>query len=139
VVTVARFVTFADVDSNVADAAQASVSARHEAVLTDGRRIVIFDGRGYSWSVHSGVGDVVHDPWTWTSVEEIEGTARVVVGPDEPIPGRSRDAVEADHCAYIAALLQRQSVDVTLHELKHLPHDVVLSELLLARVHPDGT
>jgi hypothetical protein len=138
-VAVARFVTFADVGGDVADVAQASVSTRHEAALTDSRRVVIFDDRGWSWSVHGGKGDIVQDPWTSTSPEDIEDTARVVVGPDEPFDGRSHDDMEADHWAYIAGLLQQHDVGVTAHKLKRLPHDVVLSERLLARVHPDWT
>jgi hypothetical protein len=136
-VAVARFVTFADVGGDVTDIAQASVLTRHEAVLTDGRRVVIVDDRGWSWSVHGGQGDVVHDPWSSTSLEDIEDTARVVVGPDEPCDGRSHDDMEADHRAYIAGLLQQQGVGVTAHDLKSLPHDVVLSERLLARVSRD--
>ena len=64
---VARFITFTDVAGDVGDVAQASVLARHEAQLTDGRRVVIFSDRGWCWSVHSTEGDVDHDPCSSTS------------------------------------------------------------------------
>jgi hypothetical protein len=103
-VAAARFVTFTDVDRDAARAGQASVVVRHDAVLTDGRRLTIFDGRGWSWSVRRGEGDAVNDPWTWTSTKDIEDTARVVVGPDEPLDGRSQHDMEVDHRAHIARL-----------------------------------
>jgi hypothetical protein len=66
---VARLITYVDLGRNAADAAHASVSARHEAVLTNGRRVVIFDDLGWSWSVHhggGGEGEIRLDPWTST-------------------------------------------------------------------------
>jgi len=39
-------VTFVDVGGDVADARQMSVSARHEAVLVNGRRLLLLDDRG---------------------------------------------------------------------------------------------
>ena len=113
---VARLITFVDLGRNPAGAAHASVSARHEAVLTNGRRVVIFDDRGWSWTVHHGGGgeaDRTLDPWTSISLEEIECTARVVVGPDEPVRGRSQEDAATAHWAYVAGLLQDQGVGVT--------------------------
>ena len=132
---VARFITFTDVAGDVGDVAQASVLARHEAQLTDGRRVVIFSDRGWSWSVHSTESDVYHDPWSSTSRQDIEDTARVVVGPDEPFDDHSQDDMEAEHWAHVARVPQQHGVSVTAHELTKMPHDVVLSERLLARVH----
>ena len=45
--TVARLVTLLDLDGG-AGARSMSVSARHEAVLADGRRIVLLDDRGWT-------------------------------------------------------------------------------------------
>jgi hypothetical protein len=67
-------------------------------------------------------------------VEDIEETARVVVGPDEPADGYSQEEMEAGHWAYMADVLRQQGVVVRSVELKRLPHDVVLSERLLARI-----
>ena len=141
---VTRLVTLVDVRDEVAGARQMSVSARHEAVLADGRRMLLLDDRGWSESAHraSWVAEVPDgdswrdqpDIWAVTSVEDIEETARVVVGPDEPPDGCSHEEMEADHWAYLADVLRQQGVVVNALELKLLPHDVVLSERLLARV-----
>jgi len=142
-VAVARLVTFADVDGEVADALHMSVSVRHEALLVDGRRLRLLDDRGWSSSLNRFCQDDVPDDGSWpddapdiwamTSVEDIEETARVVVGPDEPFDGRSQEDMAADHWASLAQVLRRQGVVVGAPELKRLPHDVVLSERLLAR------
>jgi hypothetical protein len=137
---VMRLVTLVDVNDDVADARQMSVSARHEAVLADGRRVLLLDDRGWTSSAlrASWVGaDVEREPldsWALSSVEEIEETARVVVGPDEAPDGYSQEEMEASHWAYLAGVLGQQGVVVDAVELKRLPHDVVLSERLLARV-----
>ena len=62
-----------------------SVSARHEAVLADGRRIVLLDDRGWSGGVRVAEGGTVtalRGVWAYETVEEIQRTARFVVGPD---------------------------------------------------------
>jgi hypothetical protein len=143
VAAVTRLVTLVDVRDEVSDARQMSVSARHEAELADGRRILLLDDRGWTSSaLRAWVGDIPDsesrpdqpDIWAVTSVEDIEETARVVVGPDEPVEGRSQEDAEADHWAYLAGVLREQGVAVDALELKRLPHDVVLSERLLARI-----
>ncbi len=126
-VHVTRLVTFVEVDDTVAEPRQMSVSARHEAVLINGDCVLLLADRG--WSA-SGLPDI----WAVTSVEEIADTARMVVGPDEPFGGRSQKDMEADHWASLAAVLQRKGVDADVLELGRLPHDVVLSEQLLARI-----
>ena len=53
---VTRLVTFVDIDDADdagPDARSMSVTARHEAVLADGRRVVLLDDRG--WSGTQGV------------------------------------------------------------------------------------
>ncbi|WP_199429885.1 hypothetical protein [Qaidamihabitans albus] len=125
---VVRLVTFADLD-DAAGARQVSVSLRQEAELVDGRRLLLLDDRG--WAVSGGGAS---GPWPTMSAEEIEETSRVVVGPDEPFGGHSRADMEADHWAALAADLRGQGVVVDWRELERLPHDVVLSERLLARV-----
>ncbi len=120
--------TFVDLSADVTDGRQLSVSARHEAVLRDGRRVLLLDDRG--WSA-SGPPEI----WARTSIEDVVGTARTVVEPDEPFEGRSREDTAAGHWAHLAAVLRRQGVVVDALELMRLPHDVVLSERLLARLH----
>jgi hypothetical protein len=74
-----------------------------------------------------------------TSVEEIEQTARVVVGPDEPFEGSSQEDAEQGHWAYLSDVLRQHGVVVDALDLRRLPHDVVLSERLLARVSRSAT
>lgn len=111
-------------------ARQISVSALHEAVLEDGRHVLLLDDRGWS---ESGPPNV----WAMTSVEGIVATTRMVVGPDEPLGGRSHEDMEADHWARLTGVLRQQGPVAYTPDLKGLPHDVVLSERLLALVGDD--
>jgi hypothetical protein len=106
------------------DPRQVSVSATLSAVLDDGHRILLLDDRGWGSTQHLDA----------TTVEEIEDTARTVVGPDEPIEGQTYAEVAAAHWAHLATLLSRQGLIADAGELRSLPHDVVLSERLRARV-----
>jgi hypothetical protein len=130
---VIRLVTYADLDDGAMDAREISareisVSARLEAVLADGRRPVLLGGRGWSSSLHGGDGDVRG----WISAEDIEETTRMVVGPDEPNDGGTRERMAAGHWDHLAGVLGQHGVDVDGRELERLPHDVVLSERLRA-------
>lgn len=125
-----RLVTFVDVVDDVPDTRRISVSARHEAVLANGRRVLLLDDRGWS---ESGPPNI----WAMTSIEDIVGTTRVVVGPDEPFGGRSYEDMEADHWAQLTGTLRQHGIVAEALELKRLPHDVVLSERLLARIDHD--
>jgi hypothetical protein len=122
--TVERLITTADVDDRSRDHPHVSVRARHEAVLADGRLLLLLDDRGWA----------SNQPWAALSAEEVEETARMVVGPDEPGPGRSREEEEAGHWSHLASLLHGHRVAVDAAELRNLPHDVVLGERLLARM-----
>jgi len=106
-----------------------SVSARHEAVLSDGSRVLLLDDRGWSSSSESGL-----DVWDSTTVEELESTARAVVGPDESFGERSQAEMEAAHWSCMADLLREQGVDVDATSLRRLAHDVVVAPRLLARL-----
>ena len=132
--TVTRLVTLTDVQP-AADGATASVSARLEAELADGRRMVLLDDRGWSTSLR-GAGADDPDPWAYTSAEEIAETARVVVGPDEPYGDRTRADMEEGHWHTLAETLRGQGVAVSASELAQLPHDVVVSDALAARLRP---
>jgi hypothetical protein len=56
------FVDIADDDDAAHDARRMSVSARHEVVLADGRRVVLLDDRG--WSEQFAVA-WYHEPSPW--------------------------------------------------------------------------
>lgn len=111
----------------VDDAREMSLSALHQAVLRDGRRLTLLDDRG--WGVH-GPPDI----WQRASVEEIEADARAVVGPDEPYGSHSQADMESGHWSYLANILRDQGVQIDPDELSRLPHDVELSERLRTRI-----
>ena len=102
---VARLLTFVDIadeDDDGRDTHRISVSARHEAVLEDGHRVVLLNDRGWSEELRVAWQDEpspergrVELPGLWMheTVQEMERTARTVVGPDEPFEGRSRACV----------------------------------------------
>jgi hypothetical protein len=147
---VTRLVTFVDLTQGVGDTRQTSFSARHEAVLLDGRRVLLLDDRGWTWSslIVFRAGDASErdstreqqpDTWATTSVEDIEQTARMVVGPDEPSDGFSQEDAEQGHWAYLSDVLRQHGVVADALELKQAPHDVVLSKRLLARVGRSAT
>jgi hypothetical protein len=124
VAAVERLLTRVDVDDGVPDDRQVSVQARHEAVLTDGRRFLLLDDRGWGST----------QPWTTISAEDVEETTRVVVGPDEPSEGHTREEMAADHWSHLARILRGHGVAVDAQELRQVRHDVVFSERLLARI-----
>jgi hypothetical protein len=145
---VARLVTIVDIHGPVDDARRMSLSARHEAVLADGRHVLLLNDRGWASSLgvasgNPGVsGDRTErlDIWAWTSIADVEETARVVVGPDEPFDGHSHEDMARDHWAALAGIMRGGGVAVDARELRRLPHEVVLTDRLLARLgrDPDG-
>ena len=102
--------------------------------LSDGRRMLLLDDRGWSETLGGAGANEVADIWALTSEQDIAETARVVVGPDEPFDGRSQDDMDTDHWNALAKDLRALGVVVDAGDLKQLPHDVVLSEPLLARL-----
>jgi len=60
--------------------------------------------------------------------------ARTVVGPDEPPDGMSPADMAAGHWTEMARRLRRARVATDPGELRQVPHDVVMSELLRRRV-----
>jgi hypothetical protein len=111
-------VTFADLDDR--DRGH-SISARLVAELEDGSHVVLLDDRGWT----SGRGGVAsHSP------EEVEMTARIVVGPDEPWGDQTRAQVESDHWATLERKPRDARVDTDGTDLRALPHDVEISDRL---------
>jgi hypothetical protein len=126
--TVKRLITCADIDDRAPDEGTVLVAARLEVELTDGRRVLLLDDRGWG-SIGS---------WAETSAENIRETTRMVVGPDDPPKGRSKEEMETLHWTSLEQIAQRQGVAVDAAELRRLPHDVVLSQRLLARIGADS-
>jgi hypothetical protein len=144
---VTRLLTLVDIDDaddDGPDARRMSVSARHEAVLADGRRVVLLEDRGWSESLSVVWADEPSEQdrrlvevagiWATETAEEMKRTARDVVGPDEPFEGRTHADMEASHWEALAQMLRTQGVYVETAELKALPHDVELSDRVLARI-----
>ena len=144
------FVDIANADNAELDARSRSLTARHEAILADGRRVVLLDDRGWSETQRvTGGGELseedrgrleVDSPDIWRSetVEEMKRTARFVVGPDEPFEGRTQADMEASHWDSLARVLHEQGIDVQAAELRALPHDVELSDRVRARLDVAG-
>jgi hypothetical protein len=98
----------------------ASYSARLDAVLDEGRRVVLLDDRGWSEQTRGP------RPWPSATREEIAFTARTVVGPDEPPPGRTAAEEDDLHWDSLARTLGAQGISIDPAELRALPHDVLL-------------
>lgn len=125
---VRRLVTYADVAYHpLSQPGEVSVSARHEVELTDGRRVLLLDDRGWG---STGL-------WAAMSAEYIRENTRTVVGPDSPPAGRSQEDMETLHWNSLQQTAQRQGVMVDADELRRLPHDVVISQQLLALIGGD--
>ncbi len=135
----ARLVTFVDVD-DVSDS-QLSFSARHDALLTDGRRIVLLDDRGWSQSriLVFSKGEVPppaepSSPWEGVTRARIEENARIVVGPDAAYAAYTQDEMDDAHWRHLSGALAEHGVQVDADELAALPHQVELSDRLVIRL-----
>ncbi len=110
-----------------------SVSCRLEAVMDDGGRLLLLDGRGWTAGLR-GPDTETMDAWAVASEREIAETARVVVGPDEAYGDRSQADMEASHWSMLAGALGAHGVAADAGELARLPHDVVFGAGLRALV-----
>ena len=126
--------TFVDVDGDGRDRRRLSVTARLDAVLDDGRHIVLLADRGWSAEARGEPTSSDADIWANTSVKEIAETARVVVGPDEPFGEFTREDAEAGYWAQLARVLADNGVTAGAGAMQRLSHDVRLSDRLLARL-----
>jgi hypothetical protein len=136
-------VTFVDLDESQTDRRRLSLSVRHEAVLGDETRVPLLDDRGWSMSPSRVVGQLAagesspslpHEVAAGLSVNTLEETARFVVGPDEPPPGRSREEMEDHHWTYLSLVLRQHGVVVDALALRQVRHDVVVSQRLLGLI-----
>ncbi len=109
------------------DPCSMSLSALHLAVVQGGDRLTLLDGRG--WGAHGPP-----DLWRQTSIEEVEETARMVVGPDGPFGGHSEAEMNTAHWTDLSNILRQQGVLIGAEELSRLPHDVELTERVRTRL-----
>jgi hypothetical protein len=96
------------------------------AMLSDGRRLVLSNDRGWGGSMSGGRGP--DDMWAYETVETIERTALNVVLPDD-----AEDTGEEHPWELLAERIRAFGVETTPEELKRLPYDVELSQRLRAR------
>lgn len=113
-----------------------SVRCRHEAVLDDGGHVLLLDDRGWTEELRGVGAEEFDDLWALTTEREIVDTARVVVGPDEAYGDRSQADMDDGHWDTLAETLRAHGVAADAGELRRLPHDVVLSDRLRARLRP---
>jgi hypothetical protein len=121
-------------ESGEVDPRRITVSVRHEAVMDDGSRLLLLDDRGWTQEARGAGANEIDDLWSITSERDIVETARAVVGPDEPFGGHSQDYMETSHWNTLAEHLRAQGVVADAGDLRRLPHDIVLSDRLRARL-----
>lgn len=117
-----RLVTHLDIAAE--ESADVQISARLELEIGSASTPLLTD-RG--WGL-SGI------EWSALTVEEVEKEARVVVGPDEPFGDRTEKDMQRDHWLHLASVAAQQGVSIAVSDLSRLPHDVVLSQRLIARL-----
>ncbi|WP_129785267.1 hypothetical protein [Promicromonospora panici] len=122
-VPIKRLVSYVDAHDE-GDTEDVSLAVRFEAELDDGELFPVLDDRGWSSS----------GTWSQVSSTEIEETARVVVGPDEPRDDETWQEAEASYWAYVRELLVEQGIEIDVANLRLLPHDVILTRRLLDRI-----
>jgi hypothetical protein len=93
-----------------------------KAVLEDGSRVLLLDDRGWTEDLRGAGANGIDDFWALTPEHDIVETTRVVVGPDEPYGGRTRDDMETDHWNALAENLRRHGVVAEASGLRQLPH-----------------
>ena len=101
------------------------------ATLSDGRRLVLTDDRGWGSSGPRGVGR--DGLWAYETVETIESTVRNVVLPDD-----AEETGEEHPWTWLAERIRALGVETTPEELRQLPYDVVLSDRLRTRLTRGG-
>ena len=147
--SVERLLTSVDLDDHGpgSHARSMFVRARHEAVLADGRRVLLLDDRGWGGTVRVAFLDGspseedrcraerdAPSAWAYETVQDMQGTARMVVGPDAPWGDHTEAEMEAGHWDQMARILRDNGIEVSGNELKALPHDVELSDRVMARI-----
>lgn len=101
------------------------IAVSHELEFSDGERIELAE-RGWGST----------GSWTELSRRDIERTARMVVGPDEPLDRSEAEQVDL-HWTALAEIAQQQGAPVEADMLRQLPHDVILTDRLLNALEAD--
>jgi hypothetical protein len=93
------------------------------AILADGRRLVIDEGRGFGATLSSSA-----DPWSHLTAESIQNDVLTTVLPDD---GNTADEHPWE---WLAQRLGELDVSVTPDELRELQYEVVFSDWLRERL-----
>ena len=99
------------------------------AILTDGRRVVLDLGRGWVQSLHAaGWTGPPLDPWTFQTTTALLDAAR-----DHLLPDDDEDPAPLPWDA-LARSLAEHGIAVGAEELQAVPHDILLSDAIHARL-----
>jgi hypothetical protein len=120
---VERLVTLVDLDDRNQNDGH-SAWAHLYVVLRSGERRLLLDDRGWSSSA-----EIAQD-----GLQQIEDTARMVVGPDGPGAGETDEQMEAWYWEWMHHKLRDAGVSAEADDLKALPHDVEIGERLRHRL-----
>jgi hypothetical protein len=131
--SIARLVTWVDgYEDGRAKPPGLTFKARLDAVLDDGRRVVLDDSRGWTrWILNAEANKLSEDSTDWSRVtrEGVEEDARSAVGPDYP-----EDTTDEQHLAMLEGILRRKGINVEPGDPSKIPHDVEFSDGLRARL-----
>lgn len=122
--SVRRLVTTIELDPPDGDGC--SAWAHLYAELSDGRRHLLLDDRGWGGP---GSTPIAHD-----GREQIEATARMVVGPDGPGPGETDEEMADSYWSWMETWLREAGIAARAAELRHLPHDVEIGAHLREQI-----
>lgn len=120
---VSRFVSVVELAEG-ANSQGISVSVLLEAKLDNGQSLVVLDDRGWNSS----------QPWDQAQPEQIQETARTVVGPDEPRGEQTMADATSAYWNYLRKILAEYGIESSSTELQAIPHEVVLCERVLERL-----
>jgi hypothetical protein len=113
-----RLLTLVDLDDRRADGTAAW--AHLYAILVSSERSLLLDDRGWVSSA----------PIAAQGQEDVECTAKMVVGPEGPISGETDEQMEAAYWSFLERKLRDAGVQTTAQELQGLRHEVEIGERL---------
>lgn len=115
-------------ERDAASPGSASFDVSEFVVLSDGRRVTLHRGRGFSLSLGPGT-----DPWAHLTAESLESDVLTTVLPDDDGTG------EEHPYGWLRDLLrERSGLDVPLEVLRAVPYVVELSDLVRRRLAAGG-
>jgi hypothetical protein len=102
---------------------------REFADLADGRRVILHDERGFTSVFRVAGQPPPADQWNQLTLADVERDVRNTVLPDD-------DNGEDHPWEWLAELVRRHGIDVSVAELRQVPYVVEFSERLRSRIGP---